>query len=68
MQSVWTLARWGTGNMIQDFTDELVMSLSEFQWLYIISQAVRREEFGTILKYHEYYLCQISHTNQGIIF
>ena len=35
--------------------------------LYIISRAVRRVKFGTILKYHEWYLCQISRTNQAII-
>ena len=35
--------------------------------LYIISQAVRRVKFETILKYHKWYLCQISHTNHAII-
>ena len=34
---------------------------------YIISRAVRRVKFGTILKYHEWYLCQISRTNHAII-
>ena len=32
--------------------------------LYVISRAVRRVKFETILKYHEWYLCQISRTNQ----
>ena len=31
--------------------------------LYVISRAVRRVKFETILKYHEWYLCQISRTN-----
>ena len=31
--------------------------------LYIISRAVRRVKFSTILKYHEWYLCQTSPTN-----
>ena len=35
--------------------------------LYVISRAVRRVKFETILKYHEWYLCQISHTNHAII-
>ena len=35
--------------------------------LYVISQAVRRVKFETIFKYHEWYLCQISHTNHAII-
>ena len=35
--------------------------------LYIISRAVRRVKFETILKYHEWYLCQISRTNHAII-
>ena len=30
--------------------------------LYVISRAVRRVKFVTILKYHEWYLCQISCT------
>ena len=34
---------------------------------YIISRAIRRVKFGTILKYHEWYLCQISRTNHAII-
>ena len=33
--------------------------------LYVISRAVRRVE--AILKYHEWHLCQISHTNHAII-
>jgi len=28
--------------------------------LYVISRAVRRVKFETILKYHKWYLCQIS--------
>ena len=35
--------------------------------LYVISQAVRRVKFETILKYHEWCLCQIPHTNHAII-
>ena len=35
--------------------------------LYVISRAVRRVKFETILKYHEWYLCQISCTNPAII-
>ena len=33
---------------------------------YVISRAVRRVKFETILKYHEWYLCQISRTNHAI--
>ena len=35
--------------------------------LYVISRANRRVKFETILKYHEWYLCQISRTNHAII-
>ena len=35
--------------------------------LYEISRAVRRVKFETILKYHEWYLCQISRSNNAII-
>ena len=35
--------------------------------LYVISRAVRRVEFETVLKYHEWYLCQISRTNTDAI-
>ena len=35
--------------------------------LYVISRAVRRVKFETILKYQEWYLCQISGTNHAII-
>ena len=35
--------------------------------LYVISRAVRRVKFKTILKYHKWYLCQISGTNHAII-
>ena len=35
--------------------------------LYVISLAVRRVKFETILKYHKWYLCQISRTNHAII-
>ena len=35
--------------------------------LYVISRVVRRVKFETILKYHEWYLCQISRTNHAII-
>ena len=34
--------------------------------LHVISRAVRRVKFETILKQHEWYLCQISHTNLAI--
>ena len=34
--------------------------------LYLISRAVRRVKFEKILKYHEWYLCQISRTNHAI--
>ena len=33
---------------------------------YVISRAVRRVKFETILKYHEWYLCQVSRTNHAI--
>ena len=36
--------------------------------LYAISRAIRRVKFETILKYHKWYLCQISRTNHAIIF
>ena len=35
--------------------------------LYVILRTVRRVKFETILKYHEWYLCQISRTNHAII-
>ena len=35
--------------------------------LCVISGAVRRVKFETILKYHKWYLCQISRTNHAII-
>ena len=35
--------------------------------LHVISRANRQVKFETILKYHEWYLCQISHTNHAII-
>ena len=35
--------------------------------LYVISRADRQVKFETTLKYHEWYLCQISHTNHAII-
>ena len=35
--------------------------------LYVISRAFRRVKFETILKCHEWYLSQISHTNHAII-
>ena len=34
--------------------------------LYVISRAVRRVKFETILKHLERYLCQISRTNHAI--
>ena len=33
---------------------------------YIISRAVRSVKFRAILKYHKWYLCQISRTNHAI--
>ena len=35
--------------------------------VYLISRAVRRVKFETVLKYHEWYLCQMSRTNHAII-
>ena len=35
--------------------------------LHVISRADRRVKFETILKYHEWYLCQTSRTNHAII-
>ena len=35
--------------------------------IYVISRAIRRVKFETNLKYHEWYLCQISRTNHAII-
>ena len=35
---------------------------------YTISRAVRRVKFGAILKYPEWYLCQISRKSYAIIF
>ena len=35
--------------------------------LYEISLAVRRVKLETILKYHEWYLCQISRINHAIV-
>ena len=35
--------------------------------LHVISRAGRRVKFETILKYHEWYLCQVSRTNHAII-
>ena len=34
--------------------------------LYVISRAVRRVKFETILKHRKWYLCQISRTNHAI--
>ena len=39
-----------------------------FYLLYVISWAVRRVKFETILKYHEWYLCQISCTRICALF
>ena len=35
--------------------------------IYVISLAVRQVKFETILKYQEWYLCQMSRTNHAII-
>ena len=35
--------------------------------LYVISRAVRRVKFEAILKYHEWYSCQMSRKNHAII-
>ena len=45
----------------------LVISSDISKLLYVISRAVRRVKFATILKYHEWYSCQISSTNRAII-
>ena len=42
-------------------------NLTGLKLLYVISRAVRRVKCGTILKYHEWYSCQISRTNHAII-
>ena len=34
--------------------------------LFVISRAVKRVKFETILKYHEWYLCQISCPNHAV--
>ena len=44
-----------------------VISSDISKLLYVISRAIRRVKFETVLKYHEWYLCQISHTNHAII-
>ena len=41
--------------------------ISKLLLVYVISRSVRRVKFETILKYHEWYLCQISRTNHAII-
>ena len=35
--------------------------------LYLIPRAIRLVKFGTVLKYHDWHLCQISPTNHAII-
>ena len=42
-------------------------TLRKSNLLYVISRAVRRVKYETILKYHERYLCQISRKNPAII-
>ena len=37
------------------------------KFLYVTLQPVGRVKFETILKYHEWYACQISRTNHAII-
>ena len=44
----------------------IIISVIYYQ-KYVISRAVRREKFETILKHHEWYLCQISRTKHAII-
>ena len=41
--------------------------ISKLLYMYVISQAVRRVKFETILKYHKWYLCHISRPNHAII-
>ena len=36
--------------------------------LYVISRAVRRVKFETILKYYEWYFCQITRTGIMLLF
>ena len=47
------------------FGINITSNISKF--LSVISRAVRLVKFETILKYHEWYLCQISRTNYAII-
>ena len=47
--------------------DEVDTTSDISKLLDVISRAVRRVKFETILKYHEWYLCQISRTNHAII-
>ena len=56
---------------LKDFGGFMIFSINTTRdiskLLYVISQAVRQVKFETILKYHEWYLCQISRTNHAII-
>ena len=48
--------------------DEVDTTSDISKLLDVISRAVKRVKFETILKYHEWYLCQISRTNHAIIY
>ena len=43
-----------------------VIFLRKLLYMYIISRAVGRADFETILKYHEWFLCQISRKNHAV--
>ena len=57
---VWVIARF-----VVIFGINTTSDISKL--LYVISRAFRRVKFETILKYHEWYLCQMSRTNHAII-
>ena len=60
-QFVWVLAWFVVIFGINTMSDISKLLLHEILW------AVRRVKLETILKYHEWYLCQISRTNHAII-
>ena len=60
VQFVWVITRF-----VVIFGINTTSDVSKL--LHVISLAVRRVKFETILKYHEWYLCQISRTNHAII-
>ena len=68
--SIWPIRYWVFINILQcisiyRYNSMIRSDISKV--LYVISRAVRRVKFETILKYHEWYLCQISRTNHAII-